>query len=86
VQAEPYPWQDNQGRFTFIVDCKPLQEIICGHIPLIGDSLRPVLRRTVNNLEAILDMNWLPGRKRHSHLEAKVAQPRCGLPRKSDDG
>ena len=60
VETVPYRWQDHQRRSTFIVDCKPLQEIVCGHIPLIGDSLRPVFRRMVSNLDAILDMTWLP--------------------------
>ena len=43
-----------------MVDCKPLQETVCGHCALLGDAQRPLLRRIASNLVEILDQEWSP--------------------------
>ena len=47
-------------RFLFVVDCKPLQRIVCGHSVLLAPELRPLFTRIVTNVTTILDISWLP--------------------------
>jgi hypothetical protein len=60
TDVDTYGWHYECHACIFVVDCKPLQEVVCGHSPLKGDSLRPVLRRITNNLAAILAVKWSP--------------------------
>ena len=35
-------WSQDSGAFVFIVDCKPLAEVLCGRMPLKNPSLAPL--------------------------------------------
>ena len=47
---EVFEWQYGEKCFAFHVDCKALQEILCGHARLEGDFFLPIIRRITNNL------------------------------------
>ena len=46
--------------FVFVVDCKPLYQVTCGHAQLTSPHLQAVFRRICGNLSAILAKGWRP--------------------------
>ena len=60
-----YDWELCGRRFTFIVDCKPLQAVVCGHSLLEDDGLQPTMAQLLQNLGCILDEGWIPPRAWH---------------------
>jgi hypothetical protein len=51
---------EGPSRFLFVVDCKPLQRIVCGHSLLLAPELKPLFTRIVKHIATILDIGWLP--------------------------
>ena len=54
------PWESQQGRFLFVVDCQPLQRLACGHTGLLNEQFRPPLYRIVDNLAEFIAQGLLP--------------------------
>ena len=46
--------------FAFVVDCKPLAEVVGGHTPLRADSLLPVLERITDAMFQLISIGWTP--------------------------
>ena len=53
-------WAQKHGCFLFIVDCKPLAEVINGHAHLFADELENIVDGTLSNIEYLLDSKWMP--------------------------
>lgn len=45
---------------TFVVDCKPVADIVCGHVPLRTDSLFPVYERLTSTIFEFMPAGWTP--------------------------
>ena len=60
ITVDNVAWEASSRRFLFIVDCKPLMQICCGHIPLLNEDLRPLCERLTGNLVGILEQGWRP--------------------------
>ena len=41
----PLEWWRDHGCFSFVVDCQPLAQVICGHIPLKAMEMAPIFER-----------------------------------------
>lgn len=54
------PWESSHDRFLFVVDCQPLQRLVCGQTALLNDHLRPLLHRVLDNLAEIVGFGFLP--------------------------
>ena len=54
------PWESQQGRFLFVVDCQPVQRLACGHTSLLNEQFRPPLHRIVDNLAEFIGLGLLP--------------------------
>ena len=54
----PLTWKYGAKELIFIVDCKPLQQIICGHAPLRNDELAPVLHKMSENIAFVMELGW----------------------------
>eukprot|EP00973_Karenia_brevis_P023723 3269757-Karenia_brevis.AAC.1 len=48
-----YSWECSGGRFVFVVDCLPVQRVVCGHASLEDPDGTRVFERTALNLAAI---------------------------------
>ena len=53
-------WEAASQRFGLIVDCQPLQQIMCGHIPLLNENYHPLLTRALNSIVGVVRHGWLP--------------------------
>jgi len=53
-------WAALQDCFIFVVDCKPLADVINGHTKLQCDELRDTVEKMVSKLGDIVECNWLP--------------------------
>ena len=53
-------WADVKDCFIFVVDCKPLADVINGHIKLECEELKDTIEKTVTRLAGILDVKWRP--------------------------
>jgi hypothetical protein len=60
ASEETYDWHRKSCSFAFIVDCKGLQSLVCGHSSLQGDGLKPIFERTLTNLVNLYDRGWTP--------------------------
>ena len=56
------PWQMSGRRCSFIVDCKPLQQVACGACLLLSSNLKCTFESITGNFAAILGKGWLPAR------------------------
>ena len=56
------PWERTRGRFLFVVDCKPVQQVSCGTSPLRALDLHGSFDAMSHDLQAILVSGWLPAR------------------------
>ena len=54
------PWESSHDRFLFVVDCQPLQRVVCGQTALLNDYLRPLLHRVLDNLADTVAHGLLP--------------------------
>lgn len=64
-----YDWEGKSRRFVCIVDCQPMQAVICGHSPLLNDDLQHAFRRITNNLANIFAEEWRPPRTWHDPVQ-----------------
>ncbi|CAK0870302.1 unnamed protein product [Prorocentrum cordatum] len=48
-------------RFLFLVDCQPLQRIVCGHMDLLNNGCRPVMHRIVDNICEVSEIEVAQG-------------------------
>eukprot|EP00973_Karenia_brevis_P075899 10544498-Karenia_brevis.AAC.2 len=53
-------WASCSHHFVLVVDCLPLQNIICGHAPLLNDSFRPLMSRVLDSLLRLIGQGWTP--------------------------
>lgn len=53
-------WDNHHQRFTFIVDCQPLCQIVNGKCPLLQDDLAPVYERMTGRIFKMLGCGWRP--------------------------
>ena len=60
--ATAYSWHSCGRHFIFVVDCEPMQKVLCGYSPLAAPELTKVFERTVANVGSILGEGWLPPR------------------------
>ena len=58
--ATDIPWSRAGGCFCFVVDCKPLSDVINGHCTLECEEVRSVIEITLQNLEEAIDAGWVP--------------------------
>ena len=65
LRASELDWEVVCQRFVCIVDCQPLQQVLCGHSPLLNDELRPTFDIMNKNLAALLDAGWATPRLWH---------------------
>ena len=54
------PWWRNAACFAFIVDCKPLADILNGKAPLKAPGLAPIFDRMTKMLFELILRNWSP--------------------------
>ena len=40
------------------MDCKPLQQIACGHAPLRNDDLAPIFHKMSEHMASIVELGW----------------------------
>ena len=53
-------WSGACNRFVFVVDCQPVQKIVCGHAPLLASDCEPLFHRILNNIAHIIMSGTLP--------------------------
>ena len=53
-------WDRVAGSFVFIVDCKPVVDILCGRAPLLCSDLKPMYERMTTNLGRLLQSGRRP--------------------------
>ena len=51
-------WHKASGCFVFIVDCQPVQRVLCGHSPLLAAELPNTYQKIADNLGQVLDEGW----------------------------
>ena len=51
-------WQADSQCFLFIVDCKPLADILGGHAPLLAQDLAAMFERMSSKLFSLLEAGW----------------------------
>ena len=54
------PWGTTPRRVLFVVDCQPLQRIVCGHAPCLDPSASQLVRRTCDNIVKLMSSGWSP--------------------------
>ena len=59
-KCPPINWWRERGCFCFVVDCKPLAQVLCGHVPLHTPSLAPLFERVAGTLFQLLEGGWTP--------------------------
>ena len=60
-------WERDMGSFSFVVDCRPLAQIMNGQAPLKTPTLAPIFERMTQNIFELLGAGWTP--------ECQVADP-----------
>ena len=58
-------WDGLSGRFVFVVDCKPLSEVMNGSAPLRQLELAPAFERMTADIFNIISIGWTPS-SRHA--------------------
>ena len=53
-------WGNAAKNFVFIVDCQPVQRVLCGGSPSRAPELRPSFNNITENLTAIIEAGWSP--------------------------
>ena len=66
--------------FQIVVDCKPLKQVLCGHLALERDACRPVFERMAERMFNLYDLGLHPP----SNLEDPVLWVRRHLNRQAD--
>ena len=56
-------WGDARMQVLFVVDCQPLQRIVCGHAPCLNPGALHLIDRTCDNLAALVLSGWLPAER-----------------------
>ena len=57
---EPVTFWQQSNCFTFVVDCKPLADIMSGHVPLKKPGMLPVFERMTSNIFDFSVSGWTP--------------------------
>ena len=60
AQSLDIKWESSAGRCLFVVDCQPLQQIVCGHLALKNEEFRPLLCRLLDNILECVSQGWVP--------------------------
>ena len=59
-ECPPVNWWRERGCFCFIVDCKPLAQVLSGHAPLRVPSMTPLFERMASTLFDLLEAGLTP--------------------------
>ena len=59
-ECPPINWWREHGCFCFVVDCKPLAEVLCGHVPLHTPNMVPLFERVASSLFQLLEGGMTP--------------------------
>ena len=65
IPGAAYDWDSVCRKFVCVVDCRPVQQVLCGCSALVDDSLRPVFSRTARHIAESLDAGWTAPRRWH---------------------
>ena len=55
-----FEWQSSCKQFIFVVDCQPVQRVVCGHYPLRACELANVYTQVADNLAHLFNIGWSP--------------------------
>ena len=58
-KCPPVEWWRSHKCFCFIVDCLPLAQVICGHVPLSALEMAPMFERMAGALFNLVDADWI---------------------------
>ena len=53
-------WWRHTGCFAFVVDCKPLAEVLKGQVPLARPDQQPIFERSSNRIGDMVQACWTP--------------------------